>query len=203
MAEYFDVTALATIIIAIGTLAIVVVTACMVKATNRMAKVSELTLKAGTTPQVIAYLQDHFHDTLVPMVTVVMENVGHGTAQNVLYRLHIEDEAGQELAKKYHFANKKDMKMNFLPTGVKREMTLGPTAELYDPDSDSPTVAKFTVTVQYENLNGEQFGPQTFLLDLNQFEGSGGVAKSSLVDIEESLRSLPKIEQLIKKIGGK
>ena len=203
MAEYFDVTALATIITAIGTLAIVFVTACMVKATARMAKVSELTLKAGTTPQVIAYLQDHFHDTLVPIVTVVVENIGHGTAQNVLYQLRIEDEAGQKLAKKYFFANKKDMKMNFLPAGVKREMTLGSTAKLYDPDSDSPIVAPFTVTVQYENLNGEQFGPQTFLLDLNQFEGSGGVPNSSLVDIEKSLQSLPKIEQLIEKIGRK
>ena len=203
MAECFDVTALATTITAIGTLAIVVVTALMVKATNRMAKVSELTLKAGTTPQVIAYLQDHLHDILVPIVTVVVENVGHGTAQNVIYHLHIGDEAGQELAKKYHFANKKDMKMDFLPTGVKREMTLGSTTALYDRDRESPAMAPFTVTVQYENLNGEQFGPQTFLLDLKQFEDRGGVAKSSLVDIEKSLRSLPKIERLIESIGRK
>lgn len=202
MEVFFDTTAIATVVTAAGTLAIAVVTALMVRATKRMAEVSERTLKAGATPQVIAYLQAHFHDNIVPSVTMVLENVGQGTAQNVLYRLHIEDEAGQNFAKKYFIANKKDLKIDFLPAGVKREMTLGSTAELYDPSNESSAMAPFSVTVQYENLNGEHFGIQTFKLDMSDFEGTGGVENSAIVDIQKSLRSLPKIEQHLKQSGG-
>ena len=200
LTEFFDVTAIATTVTAFGTLAIFVVTALMVQATKRMAKVSELTLKAGTTPQVIAYLQDHFHDSIVPLVTVTLENIGHGSAQNVIYRLDIEDEGGQEIARRYFIANRKNMKMDFMPAGAKREITLDSTANLYDPDKESSLMAPFTVTVQYENLNGEKFETKTFTLDLDDFEGRGGVAKSSVVDIEKSLRSLPEIKRLMERL---
>jgi len=200
MPEFLDMTTLATLLTAVGTLAIAIVTALMVRATKRMAEVSERTLKASTTPQVIAYLQDHFHDIMVPCFTVVLENIGHGTAQKVYYHLHIEDEAGQEFAKKYYLAYKKDMKIEFLPAGAKREMMLGSTNELYDPEVESSAMTPFSVTVQYEDLNGEPFR-EHFTLNLNDFEGRGGVAKSSLVDIEKSLRSLPEIKKLVEKLA--
>ena len=60
-------------------------------------------------------------------------------------------------------------------------------------------MAPFSVTVLYENLNGEEFR-KTFMLDLNNFEGRGAVAKSSLVDIEKSLRSLPEIKRLVERL---
>ena len=194
-----DMTAFATIITAFGTLGILAVSALMVRATNRMAKVSELTLKAGTTPQVVAYLQDHFHDSVAAYIAVVIENIGHGAAQNVVYRLDMEDREGQVLAREHNLANKQDVKIDFLPTGVKREMILGSTPQLYDSERDAAVLAPFKVTIHYENLNGEKFGPQTFTLDTNDFADRGSVAKSSIVDIETSLRSLPEIKSLMEK----
>ena len=189
-------------ITAVATMAMAVATVVLVRATHRIAKVSERTLKAGTTPQVVAYLERHFHDHIVPDVTIVLENTGQGTAQNVKYKVNFEDEGGKKIAKKYFIANKTDLKIDFMPQGTKREMTLGSTVDLYDKSTgsaNSANIAPFNVTVQYENLEGKQYRGRVFTLDIDDFEGTGGVETTSLVDLERSLRSLPKIERHIER----
>lgn len=198
-----DITAIATMVTAGATMAVAFATAVMVRATNRMAKVSELTLKAGTTPQVIAYLKDHFHDRLVPDVTVVLENIGQGAAQNITYRMIFEDEAGKKLAEKNFIVNRTDLKIDFLPQGAKREMMLGKIDELYDQNTKVIKITPFSITVQYENLEGQQHREESFKLDVRGFEGMGGVQVSSLVKIDESLQSLPKIEQHLGKLTNR
>lgn len=193
-------TAAATMVTAVGTLAIAAITAIMVWATNRMAKVSERTLKAGATPQVVAYLQAHLHDHIVPDVAVVLENIGQGTAQNVIYGINFEDEASRQIAKKYSITNDTGVKIDFMSQGARREIFLGATHELYDKEAALQIIAPFKVTVQYENLEGKQCGEESFVLDVLAFLGAGGQAKSSLVDIQASLRSLPKIEQHLEKL---
>ena len=68
---------------------------------------------------------------------------------------------------------------------------------MYDSDVDAPAIDPFEVTIQYENLEGKQYKKQSFTLDSSDFEGAGGEAKSSIVDIEKSLRSVPQIEHLL------
>ncbi len=169
----------------------------MAIASYRIARLTAQTLKVGATPQVVAYLQKHFHDSIVPLVTIAIANIGQGVAQNIRYQLRFEDEAGQQQAKRFHIANKADLKIDFLPAGEKIEIALGGTLNLYDSDADAPTIDPFEVTVQYENLEGKQYKKQSFTLDLSDFKDSGGAAKSSIVDIEKSLRSVPKIEHLL------
>ncbi len=167
-------------------------TLVMAVATYTIARVSARTLKAGTTPQVVAYLEKHFHDHIVPLITIVLENVGQGVAQNVVYQLHFEDDAGQQQAKKLFLANKKALKMDFLSPGARREMTLGSTSDLYDQGAESSVVGPFCVTVQYENLAGKRYKEQTFTLDPSDFEGTGGEGTSPFVDIQSSLRKIEK-----------
>ena len=186
---------------AVATLVIAIATWVNVRASNRIAKASELTLKAGITPQVVAYLEGHFHDHIVPDVTIVLENIGQGAAQNVKYTIHFEDEAGKKLAKKYFLSNKTDLTIDFMPQGAKREMTLGSTEELHNRDTGLATIAPFRVTVQYENVEGTHYGPRSFPLDVRDFDGTGGVETSSIVVIEKSLKALPKIEQQLQKLG--
>ena len=171
-------------------------TLVMALATYRIARVSARTLKAGTTPQVVAYLEKHFHDHIVPLVTIVLENIGQGVAQNVIYQMHFEDEAGQQQAKNLLLANKKDLTIDFLPQGAKREMTLGSTADLYDQDAQSSVVGPFRITVQYENVAGKRYKERVFTLDPSDFDGTGGEGTSALVDIQTSLR---KIERHLKR----
>ena len=188
-------------ITAVATMVMAVATAVLVWATYRIAKVSERTLKAGTTPQVVAYLEGHFHDHIVPDITIVLENIGQGAAQNVKYEMNFEDEGGKKIAKKYFIANKTDLKIDFMPQGAKREMTLGSTVELYDKSTGSANIAPFSVTIQYENLEGKQYRDRFFTLDVDDFEGKGGVETNSLVDIEKSLRSLSNIERHIERLA--
>ena len=199
----YDMTAIATVATAVTTLVVAVVTALMVRATNRIAKVSERTLKAGTTPQVIAYLKNHFHDRLVPDVTVVLENVGQGTAQNVRYQMNFEDEAGQQNANRHFIANRTELRIDFLPQGAKRETMLGRTDELYDASTDSVTIAPFRVTVWYENLEGEPQGEQFFTLDVRDFADIGGEQISSLVSIGQSFQNIERhIQNIEQHLGG-
>ena len=191
----YDITAIATIITAAATIAVAIATAVMVRATKKIARVSQQTLKAGTTPQVVAYLKDHFHDRFVPEVTVVIENLGQGAAQNVKYKMNFEDEESKKLAKKNFIANKTGLKIDFLPQGAKREMMFSTMNDLYDEKTEKIKIPSFSVTVQYENLEGEPQGEQSFTLNVRDFEGIGGMQVSSLMKIAEALQSLPEIEQ--------
>lgn len=199
----YDITAIATIITAAATIAVAIATAVMVRATKKIARVSQQTLKAGTTPQVVAYLKDHFHDRFVPEVTVVIENLGQGAAQNVKYKMNFEDEESKKLAKKNFIANKTGLKIDFLPQGAKREMMFSTMNDLYDEKTEKIKIPSFSVTVQYENLEGEPQGEQSFTLNVRDFEGIGGMQVSSLMKIAEALQSLPEIEQQLGKLTNR
>ena len=150
--------------------------------------------KSGRRHKALPLDKNTFHDRIVPPVTRAGANIGRGGGQNIRDQCRFEDEAGQQQAKRVHIANKTALKRDFLPAGEKREIAWGGTLDLYDSDADAPTSAPFEVTVQYKSLEGKQYEEQSFTLDLSDFEGSGGAAKSALVDREKALRSVPQIE---------
>lgn len=150
------ITAFATVVIAIATL----VTAVL---TRSLAKENRLLRKAGTEPEIVAFLStDKRYET---MVTFVLANVGQGPAKNVEFAFEADEE--DFTAHNVSMRNTTGRKaISFLPQGDRIESFFGAGHELFA----EPILNPFKVIVKYENIAGKKCEGRSEL-DVRQFDG--------------------------------
>lgn len=170
------VTALATVVIAV----MAIVTGAL---TYALIRENRILRKAGTEPNVVAYLTTHARRPT--MTNFVLANIGEGAARNLRFRFEADE---QDFAShKVRLNNSCDRAaIGVLPQGEKIEAFFG-GHELYLNSKLKP----FRVVIEYEDIKGRR-RISTHSLDVSQFDGFSILGESAEHDIAEALK---KIEQ--------
>ena len=150
------ITAIATGIIAVSA----VVTAWL---TGALARENKILRKAGTEPEVIAYLAPHpvYNFPLL----FVLANVGRGPARNVSFRL----DANPEDLESHNVVLRNSVDrtaISFLPQGESIRTFFGMSTDVLN----EPRLQPFDVVVKYQNTTGREL-TKTCPLDVAQFQG--------------------------------
>ena len=169
------ITAIATIVIA----ASAVVTTIL---TRKLARENELLRKAGTEPEVIAYLE--MHPYLWNILNFVLANVGHGPARNVrfLFEEDEEDFCNHEVRLRNE-ESRKDI--SFLPQGESIHLFFGGSIQTLR----EPRLRPFNVLVEYEDMKGRQ-RRATYRLDVSQFFGFPTAGHPPEQEIADALKKI-------------
>ena len=179
------------IVTAFSTLSIALFAIVTAFLTWRLASENRLLRKAGTEPRVVAYLKPDL-GSYVPLVDLVLANVGNGPAQNVDYRIDGEEKKFRDYDTKFlpHDAR---YRFSFLPQGESIRMVLG-GYELFGCDANGnksaiPPFPAFEITVRYENMIGKVYD-DTFSLDVSDFSSMGAPAVAPEHVIAEMLKKI-------------
>ncbi|MDQ7250763.1 hypothetical protein [Dongia sedimenti] len=168
----------------LATLVIAIATIVYVKLTHQLAVENRLLRKAGTEPQVVAYLMpDHIHKT---MVNFVLANVGQGAALNV--KFSFEADAADFTRHEVCLTNSDERTaISVLPQGERVTAFFGSGHNLVR----KPALHPFEVLVEYRNTQG-LFYRHKFNLDISQFLGLITLGSPPDYEMAEALK---KIEQ--------
>lgn len=178
------ITAIATIVIAVSA----VVTTIL---TRKLARENELLRKAGTEPEVIAYLESGFHSGFT---NFVLANVGRGPARNVKFRMQSDD---PRLSGDEDSARRKGIflrnihertAISFIPPGESVRALFGASRRLVQ----EPKLPPFEVSIEYENMKGKRY-TGTAKLDISQFLGL--LPETISPSEREIVKALERIEQ--------
>lgn len=150
------ITTIATVFIAVSAVVTVFLTRALVRDNN-------LLRKAGTEPEVIAYLVPHPVYSL-PLI-FVLANVGRGPARNVSFRLDANTE-DLEIHNVILRNSVDRTAINFLPQGESIRAFFGMSMDVMK----EPRLQPFDVVVKYQNMAGRDLS-KTCPLDVAQFEG--------------------------------
>ncbi|MDE2933842.1 MAG: hypothetical protein OXS47_08235 [Chloroflexota bacterium] len=146
--------------------------------------------KAGTEPEVVAYLEPEQRSGI--LLDLVLENVGQGPACDVEYFVDADPEDFARHEVKYVPARTSRKIRSLLPQGERVARFMGVGHRLYS-DDEQARLQPFGVSVWYSNLRGERFGPKEFALDVAEFGGSVRFEPSE----ERLAKSLESIERHI------
>lgn len=124
-------------------------------------------LKAGTEPEVIAYLgMDRRGSSLM---NLVLENVGQGPACDVEYRIHASPEIFANHSIDMVVPGSTRKVRNILPQGGTVNLFLTSSFSMFK-GKDGAKLAPFDVEVSYSNLRNTRKKPRSFALDISQFK---------------------------------
>ena len=185
------ITAIATIVIA----ASAVVTTIL---TRKLARENELLRKAGTEPEVIAYLDIGSH-----FINFVLANVGQGPAQKVQFSIESDDFRFRDdlppEQKIFLRNNTERTAISFLPQGENIRVVFCFNRILFA----KPKFPPFDVLIKYENIKGKAY-KKTVKLDISQFLGFASPPPPKietdlvnvLKEIEEHFRKVSSFDRL-------
>ncbi len=156
--------------------------------TWRLSQDSRALRKAGTEPEVVAYLAPDPRSGF--FINLVLENVGQGPACDVEYFVDAdpEDFAKREVRNVAAGVTRKISSL--LPQGERVERMLGVGNRLYGKDEDA-RLRPFRVEVCYSNLRGVRAGPKEYVLDIAEFGGSAEItpAEKRIADSLEKIQT--------------
>ncbi len=158
--------------------------------TWRLSRDNRALLKAGTEPEVVAYLEPEQRSGI--LLDLVFENVGQGPACDVEYFVDADPEDFAKHEVKYVPARTSRKIRSLLPQGERVARFMGVGHRLYS-DDEQARLQPFGVSVWYSNLRGERVGPKEFALDVAEFGGSVQFEPSE----ERLAKSLERIERHI------
>ena len=169
------VTALATAVIALAA----VVTALL---TFSLIRENRLLRKAGTEPEVIAYLTPD--PRFKTMVNFVLANVGQGPARNVQFTFEADEM--DFTTHNVQISNKVERKaISTLPQGERIDVFFGAGHELFM----EPRLRPFKVSIQYEDINGRRRRCE-YRLDVSQFDGLITLGSPAEHEVAEALKKI-------------
>ena len=150
----------ATVVIAVSALASLGVT-------WRLSEDNRALRKAGTEPEVVAYLG--LDPTAPSLINLVLENVGQGPACDVEFFVDADPDEFSERGVRLVTA-RNTQRVGLLPQGQHIERMMAPGWDLMSEDNPLPP---FRVELSYANLRGTRVGPVVSAdLDVSQFEGA-------------------------------
>ena len=163
--------------------------------TWRLSQDNRALRKAGTEPEVVAYLVPYAKEGAC--ISLVLENVGQGPACDVEFFVDAEpkDFADHDVLSVTPRTTRKIRSL--LPQGERIERLLGVGHRLFS-DDQKAKLQPFCVTVSYSNLKGVRIGPKKYPLDIGELEGALGVSP-----VEKRLTdSVEKIERHLQHIAS-
>lgn len=170
------------VVIAIATIVMAITAVFTTILTFGLFRENRFLRKAGTEPEVIAYLM--LDPRFSTMINFALINIGQGPAKNVAFSI----EADEADFKSHNV--KLSIKMNrvpisLLPQGEKITTFFGSGHESYA----EPRLSPFTVKVQFENIKGQKRSSSS-VLDVSQFDGMGTLGSPAEHEIAESLKKI-------------
>ena len=135
--------------------------------TWRLSEDNRALRKAGTEPEVVAYLD--LDRTAPSLINLVLEYVGQGPACDVEFFVDAEPEDFSERGVRFVTA-RSNQSVGLLPQGQRIDRMLAPGWDLM---SEVNPLPPFRVELSYANLRGTRIGPLVYDdLDVSQFEGA-------------------------------
>ena len=169
------ITTVATMIMALTSLATVWLTITL----NRENK---LLRKAGTEPEVVAYLL--IDQRYKNVLNLVVANIGQGPARNV--RFHFEADAADFSAHDVQLAATGDRPaIGLLPQGERISAFFGTGPDLFKP----PQLRPFKIRVEFEDLRGRRRSAK-FDLDIAEFHGLVTLGSTAEHEMAEALKTI-------------
>ena len=163
--------------------------ACFLYRENRLLR------KAGTEPEVVAYLAMDPRNNWA--IDFVLSNIGQGPAKNVQFKLDME-----ELEVRSHdilLAIQHDRKpVSVLPQGERFRSFFGMGHLLLR----EPKLKPFHVIIQYENIYGD-CREARHLLDVSQFAGYSVLGKPPEVEIASAVKKIENILRSSATVSGR
>jgi hypothetical protein len=147
-------TALSTIVLTITTMVYAWLTAIL-------AKENRLLRKAGTEPQVVAYLSPH--PRISGPLQFILANVGQGPAFNVRFRVV---SGGQDFDSHQARLPQPNIPLTVIPQGERYDTFFGMGWDMFA----EPRLLPFSVEVTYRDLKKHEH-VETFQIDVGQFDG--------------------------------
>ncbi len=159
-----------------------------IRLTWRLSEDNRALRKAGTEPEVVAYLGIDRRSAY--LVYLVLENVGQGPAVDVEYLADADpqDFAAHNVRKVPARTQRKIASV--LPQGESRQRFMEGSTSLLGSD-EKPALEPFRVKVSYSNLRGVPMGPKEYLLDV-----------AELGDVVEVVPSDERLANSVEKIQG-
>jgi hypothetical protein len=153
--------------------------------------------KAGSAPDIVAYLAPHPDGT--GAIEFVLANVGKGPAFHVSFQLSY-DEADFEAHRVYLVNDKDRTPISVLPQDDKIKSLFGISFELYGKvdDKDIGQLKPFDVDIEFVDEIGRKKKSRR-TIDIRQFAGLRGILQKS--STSQVVRSLEKIEDHLSKIA--
>ena len=167
---------------AVATLIIAISAAVTVFLTRALVRENRLLRKAGTEPEIVAYLA--IHPLYQTFLNFVLANVGRGPAQNVRFKLaaNSEDLEARDVA----LRNSVDRKpISFLPQGENMCVYFGNTVDVLK----EPRLSPFDVFIDYEDMKGRKHR-RTCRLDVAQFVGFSLLGDPPEKEVANSLKKI-------------
>ena len=125
--------------------------------------------KAGTEPEVVAYLGLDARSGF--LVNLVLENVGQGPACDVEYLVDADPQVFGDHQVISVVAGTTRKIASLLPQGERRERVLGVGNVLYS-EREEDRLPPFPVRVSYSNLRGGVVEPKEYVLDIAELGGA-------------------------------
>jgi hypothetical protein len=166
-------TALSTIVLTITTMVYAWLTAIL-------AKENRLLRKAGTEPQVVAYLTPH--PRIIGPLQLTLANLGQGPAFNVRFRVV---SGGNDFERHHVRFPKLTVPLTVIPQGDRYETFIGMGPEMFR----EPRLEPFTVEVSYRDLKRRNH-VEKYVVDVGQFEGFGRLGGNPEEDLVKAVRDI-------------
>ena len=156
-------------VIVAATVVIACSTAASLWLTWRLSEDSRALRRAGTEPEVVAYLAPDPRSGF--LVDLVLENVGQGPACDVEYFVDADSADFTKHEVMYVPARTSRKLKSLLPQGERVGRLMGVGNRLYSEDEQA-RLQPFRVKVWYSNLRGARVGPKEYALDIAELGGS-------------------------------
>lgn len=150
--------------------------------TFNLARENRLLRKAGTEPEVVAYLTSDLR--YKNMVNFVLANIGQGPARNVSFTF--ECDQADFAAHKVAVSNKSTRKsIGTLPQGERIDSFFGVGHQLFA----EPRLKPFSVKVGYDDLKGKRRSAE-YELDVSQFDGLITLGSPAEHEMAEAMKKI-------------
>lgn len=163
--------------------------------TWRLSQDNRALRKAGTEPEVVAYLGIDPRSGF--LVNLVLENVGQGPACDVEFFVEADRQDFADHEVMYVTAGATQKIRSLLPQGERVERLLGVGNRLFS-DDEAKRLQPFRVDVWYSNLRDVRIGPKEYPLDIAEL---GGATQSTPTD-KRIADALEKIETHLRHFGS-
>jgi hypothetical protein len=166
-------TALSTVVLTATTMVYAWLTAIL-------AKENRLLRKAGTEPQIVAYLSPH--PGITGPLQFILANVGQGPAFEVRFRVV---SGGEEFQKRQAQLPQPKVPLTVIPQGGRYETLFGMAWDLLG----EPRLQPFVVEVRYRDLKKREH-LASYSLDVQQFEGLTRISEDSQQEVVKALKDI-------------
>ena len=171
---------------ALTVMSLVILTLLSVFTSMRTVSVMEATLKAQTTPSIIAY----FDNPRSVLIDLVVKNIGYGTAKEVRLKIAppLLDHENRDISELSLFKEG----IEFFPPNREFRQIVGTTMQFFGEGAQRPL--KYELTASYYDSGGNSIYEQIIPLDLSVYRNLP-IARES--DIDRLTKEVAKLRQAI------